>query len=229
MEHFTEILAVLTYSFVAIIGTGILVVATMFIIDVRQTRHAIRRNFPVIGRLRYVFERLGEFFRQYFFAMDREELPFNRAERSWVYRAAKGEDSTVAFGSTRDLRPAGTALFLNCAFPTLDEDGASSREIKIGPYAKHPYSCNSLFNISGMSYGAISRPAVVALSNGAKMARCWLNTGEGGLSEYHLQGGADLVFQIGTAKYGVRNNKGRLCDHRLAEIADHDQVKMIEI
>jgi hypothetical protein len=88
-----------------LIGIGILVVIVMYIVDVNQTEHAIRRNFPVIGRFRYLFESLGEYFRQYFFAQDREEMPFNRAQRSWVYRAAKDIDTTVAFGSTRDLRP----------------------------------------------------------------------------------------------------------------------------
>jgi hypothetical protein len=97
-----EFLAVLL---IFVLGGGLLVVVYLYIRDVTQTQHAIRRNYPVIGRFRYFFEHMGEFFRQYFFAMDREELPFNRAERSWVYRAAKNVDSSVAFGSTRDLRP----------------------------------------------------------------------------------------------------------------------------
>ena len=105
------------YLFVFAIGIAFLVIAVLFVIDVTQTKHAIRRNFPVIGRFRYWFEHLGEFFRQYFFALDREEMPFNRAERSWVYRAAKGDDNTVAFGSTRDLRPVGTVIFVNCPYP----------------------------------------------------------------------------------------------------------------
>ncbi|MCG8435985.1 MAG: FMN-binding glutamate synthase family protein, partial [Gammaproteobacteria bacterium] len=89
--------------FIFVIGVGVLWVAVLFVLDIMQTKHAIRRNFPVIGRFRYLFEHFGEFFRQYFFAMDREELPFNRAQRSWAYRAAKNLDNTVAFGSTRDL------------------------------------------------------------------------------------------------------------------------------
>ena len=96
------------YLFVFVIGMGVLWVIALYIIDVSQTKHAIRRNFPVVGRFRYMFEHLGEFFRQYFFAQDREEMPFNRAERSWIYRAAKHIDATVAFGSTRDLRRVGT-------------------------------------------------------------------------------------------------------------------------
>lgn len=215
--------------FVFVIGTGVLVVLALYLADITQTKHAIRRNYPVVGRFRYFFERLGEFFRQYFFAMDREELPFNRAQRSWVYRAAKNLDNTVAFGSTRDLRPAGTVLFVNCPFPTLGEDAVPPRDLTIGPGCRTPYVTNSLFNISGMSYGAISKPAVLALSHGARKAGAWLNTGEGGLSTYHLEGGCDIVFQIGTAKYGVRDHAGALDDDRLRRVAAHPEVRMFEL
>ena len=224
-----QVFEVLAYLFIFAVGCGLLALVVLYIIDVSQTKQAIRRNYPVIGRFRYWFEELGKFFRQYFFAMDREELPFNRAERSWVYRAAKDLSNTTAFGSTRDLRPSGTVLFANCPYPTLGEDAASVADVTIGPYCERPYTTRSLFNISGMSYGAISTPAVRALSNGARMAGCWMNTGEGGLSPYHLEGGADIVFQIGTAKYGVRDAEGRLSDAKLRELAGHDQVKMFEI
>lgn len=224
--QFLEITALI---FIFALGILVLYIIALYIIDKSQTAHAIRHNFPVIGRFRYFFEELGEFFRQYFFAMDREELPFNRAERSWVYRASKDLDNTIAFGSTRDLRPTGTVLFVNCPFPTLDRDAAPTSDVTIGPHTAHPYTTNAIFNISGMSFGAISKPAVLALSNGARMAGCWMNTGEGGLSPYHLEGGADLVFQIGTAKYGVRDEEGNLCDHKLREVAAHEQVKMFEI
>ncbi len=215
--------------FIVGIATILFIIALMYIIDVTQKTHAIRRNYPVIGRFRYLFERLGEFFRQYFFAMDREELPFNRSQRSWCYRAAKNLDNTVAFGSTRDLRPPGTILFVNCPYPTLDEDAVQPVPVIVGPYCQRPFETHAVINISGMSFGAISKPAVLALSNGARMAGCWLNTGEGGLSPYHLEGGADLVFQIGTAKYGVRDENGLLSDEKLLQVAAHEQVKMFEI
>ena len=214
----------------SVLAIGLVVtILILYIIDRTQTTHAIRRNYPVIGRFRYLFENLGEYFRQYFFAMDREEMPFNRAQRAWVYRAAKGVDTTVAFGSTRDIRPPGTISFVNCPFPTLDASAAETGIVEIGPYCQKPYRTASFFNISGMSYGAISKPAVRALSRGARMAGSWLNTGEGGLSPYHLEGGADLVFQIGTAKYGVRDEHGALSDQKLRAIAAHDQVRMFEI
>ncbi len=174
-----DLMAVL---FVFSIGLIVFAIIVIFFLDISQTKSAIRRNYPVVGHFRYYFEHLGEFFRQYFFAMDREEMPFNRAQRSWAYRAAKNLDNTIAFGSTRDLRPPGTVLFVNCPFPTLGEDAVEPEAVTIGPYCGKPYTTSSLFNISGMSYGAISKPAVQALSNGARMAGCWMNTGEGGLS-----------------------------------------------
>jgi glutamate synthase domain-containing protein 2 len=229
MDQAISILGLLAYVFIIAIGIGLLVVIGMFVIDVRQTRHAIRRNFPVIGRFRYVFEELGGFFRQYFFALDREEMPFNRAERSWVYRAAKGVDSTVAFGSTRDLHPVGTVIFANSAFPVLESEIAEPAAVTVGADCPHPYVTRSLFNISGMSYGAISKPAVQSLSRGAALAGIWLNTGEGGLSPYHLEGNADIVFQVGTAKYGVRDADGKLSDARLRDLAALPQIKMFEL
>ena len=224
---FFEVLALL---FIFAVGIGVLVVIWMYIADVTQTKQAIRRNYPVIGRFRYLFEHLGEFFRQYFFSMDREELPFNRAERSWAYRAAKNIDNTIAFGSTRNLTPTGEILFLNCPFPTLTEQAVKIQSVTVGEdYVDKPFTTDSLFNISGMSYGALSTPAVRALANGAKEAGIWMNTGEGGLSPYHLESGCDIVFQIGTAKYGVRDENGNLSDKKLAEVAAHPQVRMFEI
>ena len=209
---------------------AVISIGVMYWVDVHQTSHTIRRNYPVVGRFRYLFEHLGEFFRQYFFALDREERPFDRAERSWAYRAAKKVDTTIAFGSTRSLETPGDIFFLNCAFPTLEEDAAQPKEVCVGEFtAKIPYRTNSVVNISAMSFGALSKPAVQALSKGARQAGIWMNTGEGGLSPYHLEGGCDLVFQIGTAKYGVRDKDGQLDDAKLAKIAEHQTVKMFEI
>ncbi|MGI9234532.1 MAG: FMN-binding glutamate synthase family protein [Woeseiaceae bacterium] len=214
---------------VFVLGLFLLAIVFMFIVDVTQTKHSVRRNFPVIGRFRNLFEHMGEFFRQYFFAQDREEMPFNRAQRSWVYRAAKGVDNTVAFGSTLNLTPTGTPIFVNCPYPTLDEDAVETAPLVIGPYSQKPYSATSIFNVSAMSYGALSKPAVLALSHGSKMAGNWLNTGEGGVSPWHLEGGADIVFQVGTAKYGVRNSDGGFDDDRLRKIGETEQIKMIEL
>lgn len=223
------LISTLSTIFLFVIGLIIASLIIIFIIDITQTQDAVRRNYPVIGRFRSILSNLGEFFRQYFFAMDREEMPFNRAERDWVHNAAKGNDNTIAFGSTKNLEPIGTPIFVNCPFPTLQSDAAKTKPMLIGPYCQHPYNAPSFFNISGMSFGALSVPAITALSHGAKMANCWLNTGEGALSEFHLEGGCDIIFQIGTAKYGVRNEDGSLNDEKLSEIAAYEQVKMFEI
>ncbi len=222
-------LNVLAVLFTVVIGVLALIALILFVLDISQTKDAIRRNYPVIGRFRYLFSTLGEFFRQYFFAMDREEMPFNRAEREWVYKSSEGVDNTVAFGSTRNLTPVGTPIFVNCPFPPLDEEAEDAPALIVGPHARQPYEASSIINISGMSYGALSAPAVRALSKGAKLAGCWLNTGEGGLSPHHLEGGCDIVFQMGTAKYGVREEAGGLSPAKLREVAAHPEVKMIEI
>ncbi|MCV2881893.1 FMN-binding glutamate synthase family protein [Actibacterium sp. XHP0104] len=224
-----RVLEFLALGFVLALGVLVFAVLAMFVIDRTQTGDAIRRNYPVIGRFRHLFTTLGEFFRQYFFAMDREEMPFNRAQRDWVSRSSEGKGNTIAFGSTRNLNVPSTPIFVNAAFPPLDDQFAKTEPMCIGPYARHPYNAPSIFNISGMSYGAISRPAVEALSRGAAEAGIWLNTGEGGLSPYHLAANCDIVYQIGTAKYGLRDENGNLSEDKLRAIAANPQIKMFEI
>lgn len=224
-----QALSLLATLFVFAVGVFVLSVVVMFIIDIRQREDAIRRNYPVIGRFRDLFSTLGEFFRQYFFAQDREEMPFNRAQREWAYKSAAGVDNTVAFGSTENTAVVGTPIFASEIYGLLDDEVSDPPVLTIGEGARRPYQARSLINISGMSYGALSAPAVQALSKGAAMAGCWLNTGEGGLSEYHLSGGCDIIFQIGTAKYGVRDEHGNFSEDKLREITDLPQVKMVEI
>ncbi len=215
--------------FIVVVGAGFLTFVILYFIDANQSRDAIRHNFPVIGRFRDLFTHLGEFFRQYFFALDREEMPFNRAERDWIYKSSKGRNNTQPFGSTRNLNLVGTPIFVNCPFPKLEEDTRNPPAVTYGPYTPNPYTASSIVNISGMSYGALSKPAIQTLSRGAQLAGCWMNTGEGALSPFHLEGGCDIIFQIGTAKYGVRDADGGLSDGKLKEVAGHAQVKMIEI
>lgn len=214
---------------------GVIVVACIpFLIllgirDVFQKKHTIQRNYPVIGHLRYMAEDLGVFLRSYFYARDREELPFNRMQRTWVYESAKDVSTEVGFGSTRDLRPMGSIYFVDAPFPVLGQETVQAREITIGPFSPNPYKTRSLINISAMSYGAISIKAILALSKGAKMAGCWMNSGEGGVSPYHLAGGCDIIAQIGTAKYGYRDPEGDLSEEKVKKIAALPQVKMFEI
>ena len=225
----TDAIYVLSALLVAAIVLGIVAVIVLFVVDANQSKDAIRHNYPVIGRFRELFTRLGEFFRQYFFALDREEMPFNRAERDWIYKSAKGEANTMPFGSTRNLNLIGTPIFVNCAFPRLDDEARNPPPVEFGPYTANPYLVASIINVSAMSYGSLSKPAIQALSHGAKKASCYLNTGEGGLAPYHLEGDCDIVFQMGTAMYGVRNEEGGLDDQKLADLAGRPQVKMIEV
>lgn len=211
------------------LGLLVLVFVLFFIIDISQTKDTVRRNFPVIGRFRKFFSYLGEFFRQYFFALDREELPFNRAERDWIYKVSKTGSETVPFGSTRPLPP-GTVIFANGMFPKLHDEFTLHVPKIIGANARRPYQPKSYFNISAMSFGALSKPAVQALSFGAAMGECWLNTGEGGVSPYHLEGGCDLVYQLGTAKFGACHPDHTLDEDKLRALCKaHTQIRMIEL
>jgi len=213
-------------SLIAFVLVGTLVF--LFIRDITQKKHSVLRNYPVIGRFRYFFEQLGEYFRQYFFAGDRDEMPFNRATRGWVYRLAKNEGGIIGFGSTYNLHDAGALIFVNHPFPVLEEERLPTPSLKLGEgYCREPFEARSIMNISGMSFGAISAPAVRSLSRGANVAGCWLDTGEGGLSPYHIEGGCDVIMQIGTAKYGVRDAQGNLSTERLMELSR--VVKAFEI
>jgi glutamate synthase domain-containing protein 2 len=192
----------------------------LFISDITQKKHGVLRNYPVVGHLRYFFEELGEYFRQYFFSGDRDEMPFNRATRGWIYRLAKNEGGNIGFGSTYDLHAPGALIFVNHPFPVLEEERLPTPSLALGDgYCEHPFHAKSIVNVSGMSFGAISEPAVRALSRGAAVAGCWMDTGEGGLSPHHTEGGCDLIMQIGTAKYGVRDAQGNLSAERLKELA----------
>ncbi len=220
---------ILSYGIGTLIGFAlVLVLLFLFISDVTQKKHGVLRNYPVIGHLRYFFEQLGEYFRQYFFSGDRDEMPFNRATRSWVYRLAKNEGGMIGFGSTYDLRQPGALVFVNHPFPVLEEERLPTPALALGEgYCEQPFEARSIVNVSGMSYGAISAPAVRSLSRGAALAGCWLDSGEGGLSPYHLEGGCDVIMQIGTAKYGMRDPQGNLSPERLLELAR--VVKAFEI
>jgi len=221
-------LSLFAVLFVSLLALLILAVLVMFIIDITQSKNSVRRNFPVLGRFRALFAHLGEFFRQYFFAQDREEMPFNRAERSWIDRVSKQGSETVPFGSTRNLTP-GSVIFANGMFPKLEGEHALHIPKLIGAGAKQPYQPKSFFNISAMSFGSLSAPAVRALSHGAAMGKCWLNTGEGGVSPYHLEGGCDIVYQLGTGKFGARNDDSSLNKDKLREVCANPNIKMIEL
>jgi glutamate synthase domain-containing protein 2 len=224
-------LGIVSYGLGTIVGfalIGFLVV--VFIQDITQKKHSVLRNYPVIGHLRYLLEKQGEYFRQYFFMNDREELPFNRATRGWVYRLAKAEGGVIGFGSTNNTNEPGSILFVNHPYPVLEEDRLPTPPLAIGEgYCKQAFLARSVVNISGMSFGAISEPAVRALSRGAASAGCWMDTGEGGLSPFHLEGDCDIIMQVGTANYGVRDASGKFSPEKAKELAALPQVKAFEI
>ena len=143
-------------TLVAFVVIGLL--AFLFIRDITQKKHSVLRNYPVIGRLRYFFEQLGEYFRQYFFAGDRDEMPFNRATRGWVYRLAKNEGGIIGFGSTYDLHLPGALIFVNHPFPVLEEERLPTPSlVHRRRLLREPFEARSIVNISGMSFGRSRR------------------------------------------------------------------------
>jgi len=207
---------IVSYGVGSIIGFIIVLTLLFWLIrDIVQKKHSVLRNYPLVGRLRYFLESQGEYIRQYFIAGERDEMPFNRAARNWVYRTAKGVGGVIGFGSTNDLREPGSIIFVNAPFPILDSEQIASPVVILGEgYCREPYSARSLVNISGMSFGALSAPAIQALSRGAELAGCWLDTGEGGLSPHHVIADCEVIMQIGTARYGIRDLQGEFSKER---------------
>ena len=216
-----------------ILGFLALVVAMIAVRDLTQRQHAVTRNFPVLGHFRYFFEEMGQPLRQYFFAGDRDERPYNRVTRSWVYASAKGQNNFIGFGSQVDHNEPGRMVIVPSMYPTLTPRGTSEADLPrprvIGPKRDQPYQPRRFANIAGMSFGALSPNAVRALSRGAKMAGCYMSTGEGSLSPYHAEGDCDILYQIGPAKFGCRTPDGRFDDEKAAAILALPQVKMVEI
>lgn len=196
------------------------------ILNIRQKKHALLRNFPVVGYLRYFFESFRPEIRQYFFESDLDGKPFNRRQRSIVYQRAKNERQTVAFGMQSDPNAPGFEWVAHSVYPkNLKEDDL---RVWVGNHlCSQPYQA-SIYNIAAMSYGALSKTAITALNEGAKLGRFAHNTGEGGISEYHLKGG-DLIWQIGTGYFGCRNEEGRFNASAFKQNASRPEVKMIEL
>lgn len=222
----------MTWALIAV-AVLIAIVAIVAIRDLTQRQHAVTRNFPVVGHFRYLFEELGQPLRQYFFAGDLEERPYNRVTRSWIYASAKGQNNMIGFGSQVDHNEPGRMLIVPSMYPTLKRASASDADLPrprvIGAKRGQPYQPRRFANIAGMSYGALSPNAVRALSHGARLSGCYMSTGEGSLSPYHVEGGGDILYQIGPAKFGCRTPDGRFDDEKAAQILALPQVKMVEI
>ncbi|MGD2114158.1 MAG: FMN-binding glutamate synthase family protein [Acidobacteriota bacterium] len=215
-------------------------VVLLAVYDLVQRRHTILRNFPVIGHFRYWFEAVGPELRQYIVTDNNEERPFNRDQRSWVYASAKRQNNYFGFGTDNELELSPNYLIVrHSAFPLAsphpgDPDydpqhplpcakvlgGARGRERAFRPA--------SVVNVSGMSFGSLSGPAVEALNRGVKLAGCLHNTGEGGISPHHLHGG-DLIWQLGTAYFGCRTGDGRFDKEQFLERVEAHPVRAVEV
>ena len=191
-----------------------------------QTKHAILRNYPLVGYFRYFLESIRPELRQYFWESDTDGRPFNRRQRSIVYQRAKNQRETVAFGMQSDPQAVGNEWAAHSIFPVHIEDH-NLRTIVGNSSCKQPYSL-SVFNISAMSYGALSRTAITALNKGAALQNFAHNTGEGGISQYHISGG-DLIWQVGTGYFGCRDENGYFEPNLFREKSTRPYVKMIEL
>ncbi|MDD2048850.1 FMN-binding glutamate synthase family protein [Pseudomonas putida] len=196
--------------------------------DLRQSHHAVRRNYPILGNIRYLIETIRPEIRQYLLEGDDDKLPFSRAQRSLVYARAKNESAEKAFGTLNDVYRPGFEFISHSMLPAGTPDPASFRITIGGPQCRQPYSA-SIFNISAMSFGALSANAIAALNQGAKRGRFAHDTGEGSISPYHREHGGDLIWEIGSGYFGCRTAAGHFDPERFAEQARDPQVKMIEI
>ncbi len=235
MNTILSFLSSISWWLWVIIGLAIVAIRDIFI----QRGHTISHNFPIVGHLRYWLESIGPEMRQYFVANNREELPFNRIERSWIYASAKKENNYEGFGTDRDIY-AHQHIFINNAMmpykveehhPTaLDKSFIPCAKV-MGAYNKRkkPFRPASIINVSAMSFGSLSAKAVESLNKGVKIAGAYHNTGEGGLSPYHSNGG-DVVFHFGTGYFGVRADDGGFSMEKLVKLVqDNPFVRAIEV
>lgn len=203
-------------------------------------KHTIRRNFPVVGRVRYILEKIGPGLRQYWVANDKEEAPFNRDERRWIYASSKGENPNFGFGTTENISEIGYPLIKHSVFPIPENkakqfgtDPTTIPCLKImGAFHRREkaFRPNSIVNISAMSFGSLGAKAISSMSNGCAKAGAMQNTGEGGVSAYHKSGGADIMWQLGTGYFGAIGDDGNFSLEVLAEeVKKTPQIRCIEI
>jgi len=238
MRKFFYLAALLAHLVVLLAGAVVwqplywsfLIVTPLTLLGIRdslQKRRAVLRNFPVIGHFRYLFEMIRPEMYQYFIESDTDGAPINRENRSLIYQRAKGELDTLPFGTQRDVYMEGYEWVNHSLSARVPTSGPPRVLIGEGTCEK-PYSA-SLLNISAMSYGALSKNAVLALSKGARAGGFAHNTGEGGISPHHIEGGADLIWQIGTGYFGCRTEDGNFDEELFRAKATTEQVKMIEL
>ncbi|KAB2332249.1 FMN-binding glutamate synthase family protein [Cytobacillus depressus] len=266
--NFADIFIIAGFVILMLIISGLVIfLIYMLIFDRNQKKHSILRNYPVLGRIRYFFEKIGPEMRQYWFNSDTEGKPFSRDDYEHIVKSAKYLRDVIGFGSKRDFDEEGLYV-RNDMFPKLAEEMKmdrntlvatkryilmkdpllSQREEKwededsnayllheddavvIGPNTEHPFVLKGLIGMSAMSYGALGKNAITSLSKGLGMAKgTWMNTGEGGLSPYHLEGGVDIIMQIGPAMFGVRDPNGEMDWEELKRKSKIPQIKAFEV
>jgi glutamate synthase domain-containing protein 2 len=214
--------------------------ALLAVYDVFHPRHALLRAYPLLGRARFMLEKVGPELRQYWFLQDKSERPFDRTQRNWIYESAKGQANTFGFGTEAELEESANFLVIRHApfpHPSPDRGQACAPPNFTLPCVKvigehrgrrGAFRPQSAVNVSAMSFGSLSGPAVQAMNGGAKRAGCLQNTGEGGLSEHHLQGG-ELIFQIGTAYFSCRDKQGNFSLDQLKRTIEGAPVRALEI
>ncbi|WP_375235317.1 FMN-binding glutamate synthase family protein [Winogradskyella sp.] len=230
-------------EFLGSISWWLWVIIVLAIIAIRdiffQSKHTISHNFPVVGHLRYWLESIGPEMRQYFVANNREELPFNRIERSWIYASAKNENNYEGFGTDRDIYAHQHIFINNAMMPyNVKEDHPNKLDKSFLPCAKvmgsynkrkRPFRPASIINVSAMSFGSLSAKAIESLNKGVKIADAYHNTGEGGLSPYHSHGG-DVIFHFGTGYFGVRAEDGGFSMEKMIKLVeDNPFIRAIEV
>ncbi len=215
-------------------GYILLIIGVIALRDILQKKHTIKHNFPVIGHIRYILESFGPELRQYIVANNREELPFNRRQRSWMYASSKKENHYQGFGTDQNIHETGYIFIKPALMPKKVDHGIDlgkpcpSAKV-IGAHRDKPYRPSSIINISAMSYGSLSASAVEALNLGAANFGCYHNTGEGGISPYHKKG-ADVCFHFGTGYFGVRDHEGNFSIEKMVEtVRNNPSIKMIEV
>ncbi len=222
---------------------ALVVIAPILLItlyDIVQRRNPILRNFPFIGHFRFLLMQIGPELRQYIVASNREEAPFNRSERDWIYRSAERENNYFGFGTDDQLYGIGYPVIKHATFPHGEVAHTGSKHDTVAriPCAKvigathgraRPYRPDSIINISAMSFGSLGKNAISALNKGAKLAGCFHNTGEGGVSRYH-RFGADVCWQLGTGYFGAREDDGGFSlDQCARTVAEVPQIRLIEV
>jgi glutamate synthase domain-containing protein 2 len=231
------------FHFLGLIPWWLYIIIVLALIAIRDIffnkKHIITHNFPIVGHFRYALESIGPELRQYIVANNREELPFNRIERGWIYASAKNENNYEGFGTDRDIFENNYIFVNNALIPyKVTEDHPNYKDPYFLPCAKvigasknraRPFRPSSVINVSAMSFGSLSARAIESMNKGCNLAHAYHNTGEGGLSPYHKTG-ADVVFHFGTGYFGVRDGKGGFSmEKMIALVKDNPQIRAIEV